>query len=108
MNIAQMKNNGYTNANTDYTDFLSANNIKGYGDYTWGSRVGESSTAADNGLDPTFRSNGWIIDWCYYSGTISSSNYQTVTDTVTWTYGTSVTGNPSDHYPIYTELTFGL
>ena len=115
VNIAQMKNAGYTNANTDYTDFLSDNGIKGYDPYTWTSCVGET-TAADNGLDPTFQKSGWIIDWCYYTGNVlTSSKYQTVTDTVYWSYSYesmsfsssgSCTANPSDHYPIYVEMAF--
>ena len=114
VNIAQFKNLGYTNANTQYTDFLAANNIKGYGDYEWVDIVGNTS-AADNGLTVTFPKNGNILDWCYYTtGEFDSGSFEVVSATVTWSvnnwatiYTTkSITGNPSDHYPIYLKFSF--
>ena len=72
-------------------------------------------TAADNGLDATFPKDGTIIDWCYYTaGEFDSIGFEVVSATVTWSvnnwatlYTTkSVTGNPSDHYPIYLKVSF--
>ena len=112
VNIGQFKGLGYTNTNTAYTDFLSANKITG-GNAGWSDRV--DGTAADNGLDPTYPNSGWIIDWCYYTkGKFAKQSYEVVTTKVKWTYSSyqtfwqdkSITNNPSDHYPIYVTLTF--
>ena len=113
VNIGQFKGLGYTNANTAYTDFLSANHITG-GDAGWNDRV--SGTAADNGLAATFPKNGNILDWCYYTtSAINSGSYEVVSSTVTWSYSYeslsyphsgSCTANPSDHYPIYLKIAF--
>ena len=114
VNIAQFKNAGYTNANTAYTDFLTNQNIKGYGSYQWTDMVG-NTTAADNGLAVTFPKNGNILDWCYYTtSAINSGSYEVVSSTVTWSVSNSatlymtksVTDNPSDHYPIYLKFSF--
>ena len=112
VNIGQFKGLGYSNANTAYTDFLSEHHITG-GDAGWDNRV--DGTAADNGLAATFPKNGNILDWCYYTtGEFNLTDFKVVSATVTWSvnnwdtlYTTkSVTGNPSDHYPIYAKFTF--
>ncbi len=112
VNIGQFKGLGYSNANTAYTDFLSEHHITG-GDAGWGDRV--DGTAADNGLAATFPKDGNILDWCYYTtGEFDSGSFEVVSATVTWSvnnwatlYTTkSVTGNPSDHYPIYLKFSF--
>ena len=114
LNIAQMKNAGYNNADTEYTDFLTNHNIKGYEPYRWTDMVG-NTTAADNGLAVTHPSNGAILDWCYYTaGSFHSSNFEVITTKVYWSYffesisfwhSGSCTDNPSDHYPIYAKFT---
>ena len=111
VNIGQFRNLGYSNANTAYTDFLSAHKITG-GNAGWSDKV--DGTAADNGLAATFPKNGTILDWCYYTtGKFAKQTYEVVTQTVKWTYSSyqtlwqdkSITSNPSDHYPIYVTLT---
>ena len=106
VNIGQFKNLGYTNANTAYTDYLKENHVN--------NSDGWSGTAAGNGLAATFPSKGNILDWCYYTtGKFAKQTYEVVTTTVKWTYSSiktlyqnkSITGNPSDHYPIYVTLT---
>lgn len=116
VNIAQMKRDGgFNNANTAYTDFLAENNIKGYNPYTWSERV--TGTAADNGLATTFPKDGTILDWIYFNSEILSvTSYQVVSTKVKWTYSSyqtvwqdkTITANPSDHYPVYAELRFGV
>ena len=116
VNIAQMKRDGgFNNANTAYTDFLAENNIKGYNPYTWSERV--SGTAADNGLATTFPKDGTILDWIYFNSEILSvTSYEVVSTKVKWTYSSyqtlwqdkTITANPSDHYPVYVTLTFGV
>ncbi len=112
VNIGQFKPYGFTNANTAYTDFLAAHKITG-GDAGWGDRV--EGTAADNGLATTFPKDGTIIDWCYYkTGKFEKTVYEVVTTKVKWTYSSyqtlwqdkTITDNPSDHYPVYVQLTF--
>lgn len=114
VNIGWFKGRGFTNANTAYVNFLKDNHITG-GNAGWNDRV--SGSAADNGLAATFPKDGTIIDWIYFNSAILSvTDYQVVTTKVKWTYSSyqtiwqdkSITDIPSDHYPVYVELTFGV
>lgn len=109
----RFKDADFANANKPFLDVLDANpNLTAYPGY-WNHE--DDGYPGDYGLQTTFPKKGTILDWCYYKkAAFQLQTYEVITEEVQWSLSNlytlfqtrTITGYPSDHLPVYVELTF--